>query len=62
MAEESQTEQSRAYFYRNFKYTLEHLTRDYEAELLRYSDDSGNSHSELHASALLLNAIKPTEC
>ena len=40
MAEESQTEQSRAYFYRNFKYTLEHLTRDYEAELLRYSDDS----------------------
>ncbi|WP_279511219.1 cytoplasmic protein [Klebsiella pneumoniae] len=40
MAEESQTEQSRAYFYRNFKYTLEHLARDYQAELQRYSDES----------------------
>ncbi|STT78433.1 YadA [Klebsiella pneumoniae] len=30
----------RAYFYRNFKYTLEHLTRDYQAELQLYSDDS----------------------
>ncbi|HHG8682602.1 TPA: cytoplasmic protein, partial [Klebsiella pneumoniae] len=40
MAQESQIEQSRAYFYRNFKYTIEHLTRDYQAELQRYSDDS----------------------
>lgn len=40
MAEESQTEQSRAYFYRNFKYTREHLARDYQAELQLYSDDS----------------------
>lgn len=40
MAEESRTEQSRAYFDRNFKYTLEHLTRDYQAELQLYSDDS----------------------
>lgn len=40
MAEESQTEQSRAYFYRNFTYTLEHLARDYQAELQLYSDDS----------------------
>lgn len=40
MAEESQTEQSRAYFYRNFKYTLEHLARDYQAEQQRYSDES----------------------
>ncbi|CAM7181190.1 MULTISPECIES: hypothetical protein [Klebsiella] len=40
MAQESQTEQSRAYFYRNFTYTIEHLTRDYQAELQRYSDDS----------------------
>lgn len=36
MAQESQTEQSRAYFYRK----IEHLTRDYQAELQRYSDDS----------------------
>ncbi|PJX61498.1 cytoplasmic protein, partial [Klebsiella sp. E-Nf3] len=40
MAQESRTEQSRAYFYRNFTYTIEHLTRDYQAELQRYSDDS----------------------
>ena len=40
MAQESQTEQSRAYFYRNFTYTIEHLTRDYQAELQRYSDYS----------------------
>lgn len=40
MAQESRTEQSRAYFYSNFTYTIEHLTRDYEAELQRYSDDS----------------------
>ena len=40
MAEESQIEQSRAFFYRNFKYTLEHLARDYQAELQLYSDDS----------------------
>ncbi|ASD61918.1 TPA: cytoplasmic protein [Enterobacter kobei] len=40
MAEESQTEQSRAYFYRNFTYTRDHLARDYLAELHNYHDDS----------------------
>jgi len=40
MAEESQTEQSRAYFYRNFTYTRDHLARDYRAELLHYRNDS----------------------
>jgi hypothetical protein len=40
MAEESQTEQSRAFFYRNFTYTRDHLARDYQAELHNYRDDS----------------------
>ena len=40
MAEETQTEQSRAYFYRNFTYTRDHLVRDYLAELHNYHDDS----------------------
>lgn len=62
MAQESRTEQSRAYFYRNFKYTIEHLTRDYQAELQRYSDDSWNCLSEPHASAQQLSAIKRTGC
>ncbi|EPB5869142.1 MULTISPECIES: hypothetical protein [Enterobacter cloacae complex] len=40
MAEETQTEQSGAYFYRNFTYTREHLARDYQAEVQLYSYDS----------------------
>jgi hypothetical protein len=46
MAEESQTEQSRAYFYRNFTYTRDHLARDYLAELHNYHDDSWNTLNE----------------
>ena len=40
MAEGSHIEQSRAYFYRNFTYTRDHLARDYRAELLHYRDES----------------------
>lgn len=40
MTQESPTEQARAYFYRNYQYTREHLERDYRAELLSYRDDT----------------------
>lgn len=40
MADESQLEQSRAYFFRNYTYTKEKLARDYQAELSAYRDDN----------------------
>lgn len=62
MAQESRTEQSRAYFYRSFTYTIEHLTRDYQAELQRYSDDSWELPQRAARLSAVVKRYKRTGC
>lgn len=40
MIERTPIEQARSYFFSQCQYTEEHLERDYQTEILRYSDDT----------------------